>query len=910
FQQARGLAAWPTAAPQDARDGWASLALTDRLDEPALAARRDLGTKLWPHLAALSGDGQAVAHEVFFHVPMELARALQRAGEFVAALDWYQTVYAYQLPVKLSAEERKVYPRLRAERNAAPDVSRGVFWLLDLEPHAIAAKRPNPYTRFALLSLSECLLDFADGEFARETEESVATARSLYLIARELLALPELATIEPTAVGQVLLPNPRLDGLRRQAEAQLAKLRQGRNAAGLRRTLPAETAPLSAMGPGGGLRAPGEALLRPTPYRFGVLLERAKQLTALAQQVESAYLQAIEKKEGEDYAAFRAGQDLELAGAGVELQARRVDEARGARKMAELQEEKADLVMKHYIKLSFDGLSGAEARMLKMARSNVRHQNVMKEMRIYASGIQAYASLFGYGGSPVSAFTGLAEAFNSDAPQAAEMQYLSMKAGFDRRAEEWWFQRGVAIQERQISRQGTRMADEHLAVAEQEEEIARLQQRHARETADYLANRFLNAELYEWMAGVLGGVYRFFLQQATATARLAEAQLVFERQQRTEGIVRSDYWLPADEAGVDRRGLTGSARLLQDVQRLDQAAFEGDRRRLNLSQTFSLAEIAPVELQRFRETGVLRFATPMRLFDTAFPGHYLRLVRRVRTSVVALVPPATGIRATLSSSGISRVVVDDGGSFREMVVRRDPERVALTSTQAATGVFDLDTQAEMLLPFESAGVDAAWELEMPKAANAFDFGTIADVLLTVEYTALHSVEHRERVVKLLGRTARSERAFSLRDHFPDLWFELLNPVDASLPLSFTLRREDFPPHLERLAVESLVLMFAPAAAKAPPVVVADLRSPAQLGRAVEIAGQSLAGSDVAKDQTFDGVISTRRPGGSGWKANTGTPLGEWRIKVSDPATRKALQDGLFDDVILVVGYNAETPAWP
>ena len=62
---------------------------------------------------------------------------------------------------------------------------------------------------------------------------------------------------------------------------------------------------------------------------------------------------------------------------------------------------------------------------------------------------------------------------------------------------------------------------------------------------------------------------------------------------------------------TDRRGLTGSARLLQDIYQLDQFAFETNKRKLQLTKTLSLARLAPLEFQRFRDTGVLTFATPM-----------------------------------------------------------------------------------------------------------------------------------------------------------------------------------------------------------------------------------------------------------------------------------------------------------
>jgi hypothetical protein len=106
----------------------------------------------------------------------------------------------------------------------------------------------------------------------------------------------------------------------------------------------------------------------------------------------------------------------------------------------------------------------------------------------------------------------------------------------------------------------------------------------------------------------------------------------------------------------------------------------------------------------------------MDLFDRDFPGHYLRLIRRVRVSVIALVPPIRGVRATLSASGISRVVTG-GDTFETVEVRRAAETIAFTSPLNATGLFELEQDGEMLLPFEGMGVDTFWELQLPKAAT-------------------------------------------------------------------------------------------------------------------------------------------------------------------------------------------------
>ena len=104
----------------------------------------------------------------------------------------------------------------------------------------------------------------------------------------------------------------------------------------------------------------------------------------------------------------------------------------------------------------------------------------------------------------------------------------------------------------------------------------------------------------------------------------------------------------------------------------------------------------------------------------------------MRTSVVALVPPDRGIRATLYSNGISRVVTGRDGAFGDVLVRHDPTVVALTSPVNASGVFELDVQADMLLPFEGSGVDTTWELRLPAAANPFDLGNVVDVMITID----------------------------------------------------------------------------------------------------------------------------------------------------------------------------------
>ncbi|MCK6623783.1 MAG: hypothetical protein DPW09_19265 [Anaerolineae bacterium] len=905
----------------------ADFKLTDQLSKQDLQRRGELDQELW----AAAGYEQIVA-EVFYFVPLQLALQLQKSGHYVAALDWYQTIYAYNLPVQI----RKVSYILRREQNAAPQITRDAHWLRKAtNPHIIAMTRPNPYTRFVLMSLGQCLVEYADAQYAAE---SLGSARALYLTARALLHLPELDLIQPTGVGQALLPNPVLDGLRQRVETQLAKLRQGRNFAGMIRQVDLPTPRTVGGLPPAAVPSAPQRRPRPTPYRFNVLMERSKQLVNIAQQIESAYLNALREIPTEEYNQRKATQDLGLAQAQVGLHDLRVTEAKNSEGLATNQRLRAEIQGRHYQHLLNMPVSQKEQESLdalEAAWDWTIGSAVVQSAGAIAGGVAGAIAGYNYGGpagSTVGGFggalagalvqglPGIGQAMQSVASSwSIHSQALSMQAGWERRAQEWQLQKDLAGADAMIGAQSELIARNHTAIVRQEYAIAQLQVDHAQAMVDFLANKFLNAELYEWMSGVLGGVYRFFLQQATAMAKLAEMQLTFERQVSPRAFIQVDYWEAPTEGDpatgsqaspTDRRGLTGSARLLQDIYQLDQYAFEVDKRKLNLTQTFSLAQLAPFEFQRFRQTGVLPFATPITLFDRAFPGHYLRLIKRVRTTVVALVPPNQGIRATLVASGISRVATG-GPPFEEVVIRREPELVALTSPINATGVFELDLQSEMLFPFESMGVDTTWELQMPRAANPFDFNTIADVLLTIEYTALYSPDFKLQIIQQMDPSIIAERTISLRDQFPDIWYQLHNPDDPEAPLTilFETARTDFPPNLQEIAIHHLLMHFVRREDRdaAFPWDEANLQTDLSFaftapdGRKLTLGGAA---------QPNDRTISTRRGNGVSWQSLIGQPpIGQWTLTL--PAEANAyFQAGLIGDILLMITYSGQLPEWP
>ncbi|MGH9753407.1 MAG: Ig-like domain-containing protein, partial [Blastocatellia bacterium] len=659
--------------------------ITEQLNNSQLDARRD----------TIRGYFNALLHpvypptylqEIFFFVPLALALQLQKSGQYLAALDWIETFYTDHF----APAERKIYRGLVVEESLANRYERNPEnWLqVGLNPHETVLTRANSYTRFTIMTLVRCYLDFADAEFTRDEVESVARARALYNLAIDLLALPEM---QPPA-GSPFPPNPAVQPLKRRAELNLFKLRSGRNIAGIERQLTPLTEPGLMLDR---LPTDGDAkrLFRPTPYRYAVLVERARNIVSAAQQVEQAYLAALERRDAESYNLFKAGHDLNIAGENVKLQGLRVKEAEQSVVLAESQRDRASIQYNEYDELINAGLNQWEKGMLDEYRWANSYRNITAGIDAALTTAEAIRSASGQGmlgtglgaqwfGVGVVGVLAAGRAATTILANNAETsaQINSATASFERRKQEWVFQRQLAQADYEIGQKQVDIANTHKEVADQEAAISTMQHDQAQETVNFLVNKFTSAELYDWMSGVLGGVYSYFLQQATATAQLAQYQLGFERQEIPPSFIKADYWVITDEmasppangnAQPDRRGLTGSVRLLQDITRLDQFAFETSRRKLQLAETFSLARLFPLEFQQFRESGRLPFATPMSLFDCGFPGHYLRLIKRVRVSIIGLIPPVRGVRATLISSGISRVVTG-GDVFQSVIVRRDP----------------------------------------------------------------------------------------------------------------------------------------------------------------------------------------------------------------------------------------------
>lgn len=730
-----------------------------------------------------------------------------------------------------------------------------------------------------------------------------------------------------------VVPNPVYRAFELSIQLNLYKIRNSMNISGIQRSLEPFAAPTDAtsgipmIGVGGVISTGGIPIPQASAYKYEFLLQRAKELIGSSQNVEAAFLSSLEKFDDELYSILRAEQDQEVSKANVKLQSLRIDEAETGIELAELQTEGADLQVNKLDEMIDSGLNEYEQTMIQnyytisILNSIMAGLNNAVSLAETSGDIQVGTSTnvvsrgveFGVKTALFGVLSGLQIASDNLQANTSVRQILSAQT---RRVQQWNYQKSIAQHDIKVGQKGEELAQDRLRIVSQEKSIAELQLQHTDTTINYLKNeQFSNAALYEFMVETLEKVYSYFLQEATAMAKLASQQLAFERQKQLPDFIKGDYWIPQSDSSVssgsaedqpDRKGITGSARLLQDITRLEQYGNSSDERKQRLTKTISLSSIAPYEFQQFRETGIITFATDMNLFDQDHPGHYLRLIKRVSTNVVALVPPVDGIKASLSSLGLSRVVTS-GPLFQTQDIRRNPETISLSAPGGTNGIFELSQDQKFLQPFEGSGVETFWEFRMEKAANPnMDFNAVADVLITLEYEALNSFDYRAQVVRRLNTDNEYEAMLpiSFRSNLPDQWFDISNPDQAATPfeVSFELSEASFPVNVKDPIITNVLLYFPQEGEEDEEVSLANFGF-TEKGSESEVGGFGLS--------TSEAKISTADANGTALNGMLGKSVaGKWSLKLQDNATLRGLiEEDKLSDILMVITFAGETPKY-
>lgn len=165
--------------------------IPDRGTVTELQSRKVSIQKVYADNAGASETILTYLREAYRLVPQQLGLALQASREYVAALDWFATVYDYR--ARMSDRYIDYGLTLDAQLPPTSTLKWPQGWLLDpLNPHAIARTRRGATVRYAISAVMACLSASADADYAEDTSESLVSARLQYDTVLQLAQVPEL----------------------------------------------------------------------------------------------------------------------------------------------------------------------------------------------------------------------------------------------------------------------------------------------------------------------------------------------------------------------------------------------------------------------------------------------------------------------------------------------------------------------------------------------------------------------------------------------------------------------------------------------------------------------------------------------------------------------------------------------
>jgi hypothetical protein len=549
------------------------------------------------------------------------------------------------------------------------------------------------------------------------------------------------------------------------------------------------------------------------PYRFQTLLRQAFELCGEVKSLGAALLAALEKGDAEELAALRAGHESAVLRMVRDVKRGQLQDAQTAIAALELTRDTTDARRQHYADLLKAGLSSGEKTQLrKLDEANEKQSDVtFWELSAQAASNIPDATLGTSGSmsSPVltASFGGHNAVANAQAfarhlsGKANDLSYhatkSSIEAGHERRAQDWTLQKTLA--EKELLQIGKQVAGAQIraAIAAKDLESHDQQIENAGAVEEFLRSKYTNQDLYGWMQSQISAVFFQTYKLAYDVAKRAERAYRFERGLTSSNFVQFGYW-----DGI-RRGLLAGERLFLDLKRMEIAYTDGNRREYEISKQVSLLMHDAHALLTLKETGVCEFDLREQLLDDDYPGHYMRRLKSVALTVPCVIGPYVGLNCTLTML-TNRVRVDgnsqmpyyiDGEDSRFVTNFGAVQSTATSHGRSDAGTFEVNFHDERYLPFEGAGAETRWRLEMPRECNGFDFATISDVILTLNYTAREGGKllwQRARDAVVVPERDGLQRLFSLKTEFPNEWYLFLHPNDGASAVTLDLGTDRFP----------------------------------------------------------------------------------------------------------------------
>jgi hypothetical protein len=700
--------------------------------------------------------------------------------------------------------------------------------------------------------------------------------------------------------------NDTLDGFWDTVADRLFKIRNSMNIDGVKRQLALFQPPINpallvaAAAAGLDLSSVVAQLNTPLPhYRFTTWMQKAVDICNELKSFGAALLSALEKKDAEALQILRQTHELTMLQLARKVKEQQVREAEGNITALELSRAVAEDRRDEYH--NREKVSGGEQSQVNLTIASTVLETLQGAAHLLAGILHLIpdgkVGMVGpfplasadmkIGSAAVGIATAAGDLLGTVASLTRGLATISgLKAGFERRWQDWKLQERQAAKEIVQFNQQIAVANIRLQISQQELDNQDTQIDQSKDVLDFLKTKFTNKDLYSFMVTQLSRTFQQVYQLAYDAAKTAERTMQFEL-----GI--EDTFIQFTYQDSLHQGLLAGEKLIQDLKRMEIGYLERYKREYEIQKPISLAFLDGAALQNLRDNGVCEFVLPEVIFDLDFPGQYFRRVKAVRLTIPCVTGPHTSVSAklTLLSSTFRKDAKAPNAKSYSQTSPDDPrfvqdpvgiQAIATSTGQSDAGLFELNFRDERYLPFEGAGVISRWRLELPNVSRQFDYQTISDVVMQLSYTAREGggqlktaaeTNIQDRLNQMLDIIAGGDfglvRSFSLRREFPDVFHKLLStPVTPTPPaITMTIEPEHFPYVLRQRQMAISVLSpptieinlkvgaSLPQGTPTPGVSITDNQQPPQpLAGEVLLGGPAFTSQDLLLTQTTNPLV--------------------------------------------------------
>ncbi|SCW87288.1 MULTISPECIES: neuraminidase-like domain-containing protein [unclassified Pseudomonas] len=747
--------------------------------------------------------------EIFFHLPHLIAVRLRHEMSYEDALGWLHHLFDPSARINPGRIETTAYWRSRPllmEGDPSFEVASPA------DPDAIAYSNPIHYRKRIFRDYVETLIEWGDWLYRQLTRDSLTEAKMLYLRAARMMGpapdvrgasnwtpkslseLQDARNLEcfdalapflsadslvnlPLTSGRALLA-PLLDHpdfhpeINRDLldvwdtlQARLHNLRHYLTLDGKPIDLPLYDAPINpkdlmrAQAGGGGFNL--RDILTPPivpPYRFMAILPRAQQAVQTLCRFGDQLRQYMEQADRCEQETLQQEHLIEMGDFSRELQAELKRHADVTLEALKASRDAINVREKYFEGLISKDLNREEidaAKSLKQAKTNTLLAGLVSAV---GHGADAAPNIVGMatGGMKFSGvFQAPATMLGAYSQIESIWSTLHDRYGSQQRMrDEWNFQHKAAIAERaaldkQLEAQKIQIQASVISLNQQVRSIEQ-----AREMYAFLTQtRTSRASLYRWMQSKMATLYFQTYDAVTALCLSVQSCWQYEI-----GDYESHFILPG--AWVDsHHGFTAGETLTLGLLRMESAFIHRYERRLTIRKMVSLRDYFAPEawadkLQALQDTGKLDFSLDSRFYDSDYPGHYLRQIRRVSVTLPALLGPYETVSMTLTQISSKLLIKPDPGGARHLY---DPQHADADTTYVrynlraqpqiavSDGLDDDGTGSrfafdeERYASFERTGAISSWQLAIPRTLPGQQerlLASLTDIIVQVEYTAL------------------------------------------------------------------------------------------------------------------------------------------------------------------------------